>query len=209
MFHLNHLPNPIPDEHLVHFLRRHFITLIPLILGYVFILLVPFALIWYVNVYQPGLLEHAVLTPILILGGSVFFLFAWLFLFQAFMDYYLDIWIVTSKRILSIEQTGLFSRTISELRLYRIQDVTSTVSGLLHTIFGYGYVEIQTAGEKVHFTFEEIPHPQKVAKSILELSETDRRTHLDDAVEEFAMADKSKDKGHAKERKAAGHIIEP
>ena len=191
MFHLNHLPNPIPDEHLVHYLRRHIITLIPLILGYLLLISAPFVAIWYVNVYQPTLLDHRIMGPVLVLGGSAFFLFAWLFLFQAFMDYYLDIWIVTSRRILSIEQTGLFSRTVSELRLYRIQDVTATITGPLHTIFGYGDVEIQTAGEKLHFTFEDIPSPNGIAKSILELSEADRREHLDDAVEDFAMADRA------------------
>lgn len=191
MFHLDHLPNPIPDEHLVHFLRRHVITLIPLIAGYAVLISAPFITLWYANTYQPAILEGRVLGPAVVLGGSAFFLFAWLFLFQAFMDYYLDIWIVTNRRILSIEQTGLFSRTVSELRLYRIQDVTSTVTGPLHTVFGYGDVEIQTAGEKLHFVFEDIPQPNIIAKSILELSEIDRRGHLDDAVEDFAMADKA------------------
>lgn len=206
MFHLDHLPNPIPDEHVVHFLRRHIITIIPLILGYAFLISAPFALVWYINTYQPTLLQHAVISPLIVLGSSVFFLFAWLFLFQAFMDYYLDVWIVTNRRVLSIEQNGLFSRTISELRLYRVQDVTSTITGLLHTIFGYGNVEVQTAGEKEHFIFEDIPHAQLVAKAILENSEVDRREHLDDAVEEFALSDKSKKIGA---NKTVGGIVEP
>lgn len=196
MFHLDHLPNPIPDEHLVHFLRRHIITLVPLIMGYIVLLCAPFFTIWYVNVYQPTLLSQPVLGPAMVLGGTAFFLFAWLFLFQAFMDYYLDIWVVTNRRILSIEQVGLFSRTVSELRLYRIQDVTSTVTGPTATIFGYGHVEIQTAGENTRFTFDEIPQPNSVAKSILELAEIDRRKHLDAAVEDFGMADKQ----HKKEK---------
>lgn len=194
MFHLDHLPNPIPDEHLVHFLRRHVITLIPLILGYILLLSAPFFAIWYVNMYQPAILDQPVAGPMIVLGGTAFFLYAWLFLFQAFMDYYLDIWVVTNRRILSIEQTGLFSRTVSELRLYRIQDVTSTITGPLHTVFGYGDVEIQTAGEKTRFTFEDIPQPNAIAKSILELSEIDRREHLDDAVEDFGMPDKGIDR---------------
>ncbi len=190
MFHLDHLPNPIPDEHLVHFLRRHPITLVPLAAGYAVLLSAPFVGMWYLNTYQSDLLNQRVLGPVIALGGSAFFLFAWLFLFQAFMDYYLDIWIVTNRRVLNIEQTGLFSRTISELRMYRIQDVTSIITGPLHTILGYGKVEVQTAGEKLRFEFEDIPQPNVIAKSILELSEIDRREHLDDAVEDFSMADK-------------------
>lgn len=189
MFDLKQLPNPIPDEHIVFFLRRHPITMISLIAGYLFLMGAPFAVILYVQTMQPLWLESQTTVLLFVLGGSLFFLFAWLFLFQAFMDFYLDIWIVTNRRILNIEQTGLFSRTISELRLYRIQDVTSTINGFLHTMFNFGNVEIQSAGEKTRFCFEEIRDPNHVSKTILELAETDRREHLDEAVEEFAMPD--------------------
>lgn len=190
MFDLQHLPNPIPDEHIVFFLRRHPITMLSLVVGYLFLMGAPFAAIFYIQNMQPLWLESQTAVLLFVLGGSLFFLFAWLFLFQAFMDFYLDIWIVTNRRILNIEQTGLFSRTISELRLYRVQDVTSTITGFLHTLFGFGDVEIQDAGEKTRFRFEDISDPNHVSKTILELAEIDRREHLDEAVEEFAMPDK-------------------
>jgi uncharacterized membrane protein YdbT with pleckstrin-like domain len=190
MFDIKHLPNPIPDEHLVYFLRRHPITLFSLLLSYVVILGIPAFVYWYLRTFQTALLDDPMILTLIVLAGSIVFLFAWLILYQQFLDYYLDLWIVTTKRILSIEQNGLFSRKVSELRLYRIQDVTATVSGVLHTLFDFGDVEIQTAGEKVHFTFEQVPHPNQIAKAILEYSETDRREHIDEAVEEFAMPDK-------------------
>lgn len=190
MFDLQHLPNPIPDEHIVFFLRRHPITMISLMLGYLFLVGSPFAVIFYIQTMQPLWLESQTTILLFVLGGSLFFLFALLFLFQAFMDFYLDIWIVTNRRILNIEQTGLFSRTISELRLYRVQDVTSTITGFLHTMFSFGDVEIQDAGQKIRFRFEDISNPNHVSKTILELAEIDRREHLDEAVEEFGMADK-------------------
>lgn len=190
MLDLHHLPNEVPEEKLVYFLRRHPITLFGVIIGYVLLLAVPVFVWWYLNVMQPETLNDQSTMALIVMGGSIFFLFGWLFLFQLFLDYYLDSWIVTTKRILNIEQTGLFGRTVSELRLYRIQDVTATVNGALKTILNYGEVEIQTAGEREHFVFEEIPDPNKVSKTILELSEEDRREHIDEAVEDFAMADK-------------------
>jgi hypothetical protein len=42
------------------------------------------------------------------LGVSIFFLYGLLFLFQLFLDYWLDVFILTDKRILDIEQKGLF-----------------------------------------------------------------------------------------------------
>ena len=192
MFDLDHLPNALPDEKLVYFLRRHWIARLFLYLAFFVILVAPFVTIWYLNTFQPGLLSpDQPMGIILVLGGSIFFLFAWLFLFQNYMDYHLDIWVVTNRRILNTEQTGLFGRTVSELRLYRIQDVTATVHGMLHTFFDFGDVEIQTAGEKERFRFEEVPEPNIVAKAILDLSEIDRREHLDEAVEEFGVAEQT------------------
>lgn len=197
MFDLHNLPNPVPDEELVFFLRRHPITLLSLFIGYVLVIILPFGIWSYLLEFQPQLLASEVSRTIILLGGSAFFLFAWLFLFQAFLDYYLDTWIVTTKRILNIEQTGLFGRTVSELRLYRIQDVTATVNGMAATFFNYGEVEIQTAAEHTHFLFEQVGNPNQIAKVILELSEKDREEHLEVTVEELGMSEKSKKRLHA------------
>jgi len=192
MLELNHLPNAIPNEKIVHVLHRHPLTIFWLLLGYILLIgIVPF-LLWYLPNYKIELIQDPIIMPLFVLGSSAFFLFTWMFLFQNFMDYYLDVWIVTNKRILNIEQTGLFSRTVSELRLYRVQDVTSSVSGFIETMFDYGHVEIQTAGEKSRFVFEQIPHPTLISKSILELAEVERREQLDEAVQEFQMPDKPK-----------------
>lgn len=190
MLDLHHLPNAIPDEKLVYFLRRHPITLFSVIVGYLMLVTAPFLIFSYLEGFQPDILLNQTFQAFFVFGGSIFFLFAWLFLFQLFLDYYLDSWIVTTKRVINIEQTGLFGRTVSELRLYRIQDVTATVNGFTNTMFNYGDVQVQTAGEVEHFVFEQIPQPNKVAKTVLELSEIDRREHLDETVEDFAMADK-------------------
>ena len=191
MISLNRLPNAVPDEKVAHVLRRHPITLWWLFAGIALMLLGPLA-VWYIlDAYQAEVLSDQGLFTVILLGGSAFFLFSWLFLFQNFLDYFLDIWIVTNKRVLNIEQTGLFARTVSELRLYRVQDVTSKVNGFIPTVFDYGNVEIQTAGEKINFVFEQVPHPSAVSKSILELAELDRKEHLEETVEEFGMPDKA------------------
>lgn len=187
MIDLAHLPNPIPDERLVFLLRRHFITMLPLAIVTSVLLASPFGVAWYIQMFQPDLPQNQGVFVPFVLVGSIFFLFAWLFLFQYFMDYYLDTWIVTSRRIINIEQSGLFHRTMSELRLFRVQDVTASIHGFWATIFNYGEVEIQTAAEKLRFTFEQVRHPNDVSKTILELSEADRREQLDVAVEEFGM----------------------
>src|SRR5688572_1534757 len=51
------------------------------------------------------------------------FLFSWLMFYIAWTNYYLDVFLVTNKRVIDIEQFGLFSRDVVELRLEDIQDI--------------------------------------------------------------------------------------
>jgi uncharacterized membrane protein YdbT with pleckstrin-like domain len=189
MLDIKHLPGSIPSEQTKLILRRHWITLISLSFSFIIVLILPVATIMAIQYGAPTFFDDPVKTTLLILGLSIFFLYAWLFLFQHYIDYHLDIWIVTDRRILNIEQHGLFSRTVSELRLHRVQDVTAEVRGFFHTMLDFGNVHIQTAGEKQRFVFEEIPHPNQVAKIILEMAEKDRKDDLTDAVEEIKGAD--------------------
>lgn len=103
---------------------------------------------------------------------SIALLFIWLQFMTAFTDYFLDIWVVTNKRIIDIEQKGLFNREFSEFRLERIQDVTVEVKGILPTLLHYGDVHVQTAGEAREFIFLQVPYPHKIKNKILKAFET-------------------------------------
>lgn len=191
MIDLNHLPGGAAGERTLLVLRRHWITLLSLIVALVFVILLPMGAYLGSRIASPAFFEDPVRAALFVLGASIFFLFTWLFLYQHFIDYYLDTWIVTDDRILNIEQHGLFSRTVSELRLHRVQDVTAEVKGFIRTMFDYGDVFIQTAGETQRFQFEDIPHPNAVAKMVMDLAEKERKEHLEEAVEEFGMPKKT------------------
>ncbi len=105
----------------------------------------------------------------LYLLGIVLYLVAWVYGFIIWVDYHLDIWIVTSSRIVNIEQKGFFSRTVSELEYMHIQDVTSDIHGIVHTALNYGDVNIQTAGTHGRFTFRNIPKPEKMKTLVMHL----------------------------------------
>lgn len=177
MIDLSNIPGSRPDEKTVFFLRRHWFSMIPVIIGFLVVLILPFAVYYIVNAQIPTFFSGPGKLDLYILGASMFFLYAWLFLFQNFIDWYLDIWIVTNYRIINIEQHGLFGRTMSELMLYNVQDVTSEIKGFIHTIFDYGVIHIQTAGETKRFEFEDIEHPNHVAKRVLELAHVRRIEH--------------------------------
>ncbi|MFA6160316.1 MAG: PH domain-containing protein [Parcubacteria group bacterium] len=100
---------------------------------------------------------------------SLFFTFLWLLFFAIWIDYYFDVWIVTSERIINIEQKGLFTRVVSELELEKIQDVTTDVRGVIPTFLNYGHLLIQTAGERERFIFRNVPDPYKIKDMIMKL----------------------------------------
>jgi hypothetical protein len=102
-------------------------------------------------------------------GRNLFFILTWITFFVIWIDYYLDVWIVTDRRIINIEQKGLFSRVVSELELENIQDITSDVHGLIHTFLNYGDLFVQTAAEKERFIFHNIPDPYSVKDLIMNL----------------------------------------
>ncbi len=99
--------------------------------------------------------------------GSLYTLFVLALFLTQFVDYYLDVWVVTNERVIDIQQQGLFKRTVSELDLDRVQDASSNLQGVFSTFFNYGDVEIQSAGAESKFSFKDIPQPHKVRTELL------------------------------------------
>ncbi|MBI4457822.1 PH domain-containing protein [Candidatus Uhrbacteria bacterium] len=172
---LENLIKKKPDEKLVFYLRRHPIVFIGQTFFILLIGLAPFALGLLGGSFTDALLEGPATRPLLILILSGYYLCLWLVFLTQFVDYYLDAWIVTTDKIVNVEQHGLFSRTISELDLAKVQDVTSEVKGVLPTFLNYGNIRVQTAGEEEHFVFEQVHKPHEIRKQLLDLVEADRK----------------------------------
>ena len=115
---------------------------------------------------------------------STLFVFLWLYGFLVWIDYYFDVWIVTNERIVNIEQKGLFTRRISELRFNRVQDVTGSVNGLIPTMLNFGDVFVQTAGEEQRFVFRQVPDPFAIKDAVMKLS----RSSLNEDMNRMAQA---------------------
>jgi hypothetical protein len=91
--------------------------------------------------------------------------------FTTWAMYYLNTQVITSIRIVDISQNGIFDHTVSELRLLNIEDVTGETRGLFGSIFSFGNVYVQTAGKEERFTFDSVPHPEKIEQLIQDLCE--------------------------------------
>lgn len=164
-------------EKVVYVLRRHWLIFIKTMLPYPILIIFPVVIYWVITREFSNLLMGEFSYPLLIVAASIYYFCVILFTFNAFLDYYLDEWIVTNDRIINIEQTGLFARTVSEMDLYKLQDATSDVKGIFPTMFNYGHVRLQTAGEKGNFDFEQVKNPNEIRRRIIELADEDRKFH--------------------------------
>jgi membrane protein YdbS with pleckstrin-like domain len=178
------LPNQEEGEKIIKIIRRDIFILIKKIFLFSLLSILPLIFLFLMVQNDLEILNGQVAWPLMILGISAYYLSMWLLFFFAFVDYYLDTWIVTNMRIISIEQKGLFSRVISEQKIYRVQDVTSETNGILPTIFAYGSVYIQTAGEQERFHFEEVPNPDAIRDLIIKLAEENKKEEIKEAITE-------------------------
>lgn len=154
-------------EHVVMEVRRHMIVFYARIVLLVGLFFIPLLLSPLIIALIDRIAGGAV-------GGVVFgFLFTlWLlamvlvFFFQ-WTDYYLDLWVITNKRLFDIEQKGVFTREISALRLENMQDITIEVKGVIATLLKYGDVHIHTAGESHDITIYDAARPLDVKNAIM------------------------------------------
>jgi uncharacterized membrane protein YdbT with pleckstrin-like domain len=107
--------------------------------------------------------------------GTVFWYVASFgFFLTVFLQWYFNIFIVTDKRIIDIDFLYLLYKKFAEAQLFRIQDVSFRTGGIMATMFNFGDVLIQTAGELPNFVFEKVPRPSDVVHIISDLTETEK-----------------------------------
>lgn len=157
-------------EQPILFIRKSWFVIFP---AFIFVFILAF-IFWLVvlllNYFLPAVFETSFKNFIVVLG-SIYYLILAIYLLISWVNYYFDIGIITSKRLIDIDQQNIFHRTISELPLVRIQDVKVDVKGIWASYLHFGNVFIETAGEAPNFIFHHIPNPYQVADKILKLYE--------------------------------------
>lgn len=165
-----HLPDPLPGETVLQVIHRDSFIALKRIFLFIVLLALPVGLFFMLSQLFPDLHNGLLAWPIIVLSASGYLFFVWLLFFFSIIDYILDVWVVTNERIINIEQNGFFSRTIAEQHLSKIQDVSSDVHGFWPTIWKYGNVTVQTAGEFGKFHMEEVPNPDRIRDMLVKMS---------------------------------------
>lgn len=158
-------PGQYDQEQILLIKRRHWIVLLGFVLTLSLLILVPF----FIYLFLPLIITMPsadIFNKLFFFAVSLYYLILSAMTFYAIIDYYLDVWIITDQRIMSIEQRGLFHRIVIEVRYSQIEDITSDVSGILGTYFQFGNVRIQTAAEQERMMLKQITHPVETRRLI-------------------------------------------
>lgn len=159
--------NQEADEEVLLFLRRHFITNVPWLATTIILLILPPFLIFTLP-FLPTFLSS--LPPEF---GKVLLLFYYLLVFNfallEFITWFYNISLITQKRIIDIDFSDLVYHDVAVTKLNLVEDTNYTQIGFIRSLFNYGDVFVQTAGEKLHFDFLAVPKPTRVIDIIQNL----------------------------------------
>jgi hypothetical protein len=150
------------EEEVVLLLRRHPLTN----LGWI--------LISIIMVLAPGVLSRFPILDFLpdnyrfiaVLG---WYLIVTAYVLQNILSWLFNVQIVTDERIVEIDFSNMIYKQVTDANIDKIQDVTYKMGGVARTIFNYGDVLVQTAGEVPNIDFEAVPNPARVAKILQDL----------------------------------------
>lgn len=169
---LKYIKKVDPSEELLLVLRQHPIILILRYLGItVFIILFTIAG-WFLSLQNiPKIIIHGlwlveyILVMFSVMGAAMYY-----------HNYILSKQVITNRRLIDIDQQGLFHVETNDLFLDRIQAVNLKQKSFLELTFNYGSVDVETAGEGTKLSvsgaiFENIPNPRGVVDTLNSLME--------------------------------------
>lgn len=153
-------------EKIILLLRAHLITLVPTIALIFVLLLVPLFFTPILNLLGIDVFDSLGANEVILLTFG-WYLFVFGFSFYKFIFWYFNVYMLTNERVVDFDFKGILHKETAYAPLGQIQDVSPKMIGFFGTVFHFGNVFIQTAGEKPEFEFHHVARPDDVAKAIL------------------------------------------
>ncbi len=141
--------------------RKHYIVLLFMtaaqLAGFALLFLIAYLIVSFFN------LSLGQVAPFFI----VFFLIDLAWFIWDVEDWRNDIFQVTDRMVIDIDRRPFgFGQSQKQAPLERIQNVNAYTPGLLHTLFNYGNVDIETAGDAINIEFDDVPYPSVIMSDI-------------------------------------------
>lgn len=158
--------NQEENEEIVLLVRRDLITNLPWVLFAIFLILIPPLISIFSSLFSP----FFVLSPNVQLVAVLFYYLIVIgFIITQFVLWYFNIGLVTTKRIIDFDVSGILFKEVSETKLNLVEDVTYSQVGAIRSVFNYGDVKIQTAGNNENFEFDRAPEPARIVRIIADM----------------------------------------
>lgn len=141
------------DEEIILVFRRHIIAMRK---GF-YMLLIPFVIASLPSLIWPGELSWLYVA----FGGLAF---GGLLFFYHWIGWYFTVFIITNQRLRQTSQTGLFGKSVVDLDISKIQNISYNVPGFSAEIFDFGTIVVQTyVGDLI---LDKIHHPGEVYNTL-------------------------------------------
>lgn len=150
-----------PGEHVIAVIREDVVPYIGWILLVFVWIAVPFFLMF--PLFREGALGVAIFL-LLLLSGVIVGARKW-YAWQR------TVFVITDRRIIDIAQHGFFERIVSEVALEDVEDVAFRIKGAAATMFRYGLLTVQTAGNAADLEFRRVRRPAHFHNLIHDLRE--------------------------------------
>jgi uncharacterized membrane protein YdbT with pleckstrin-like domain len=151
-----------PDEKVILLLRKHPITNVPWIITAVLLLIAPLLL-------DTLPIFDTIPLNLRLISTLFWYLVTAAFVLEEFLNWFFNVYVVTDERVFDVDFINLIYREITDANIDQIQDVTTTIGGVIPTLFNYGDVRIQTSAEIPQIEFLAVPRPDTVAQVLREL----------------------------------------
>lgn len=159
------------SEKVLQVVRKHWFIIFSELFSIFLMALFPFLIIFVYNVLPENLHIFSIpdvhVVPTVVFATCAWMLLTFLVGFTIWTNYYLDIWIITDRRIIFVDQRSFFNRNVSMFRLERLQDIEIKMVGIIPTFLNYGTLIAQTAGHfESNFASYGLPDPRGLQATI-------------------------------------------
>ncbi len=157
----------LPGEKILCAIRRHWLVFVLENIGFIILAFLPLIAIPFLGLSSERFIGSTQLVSAYVFFTATWWLLLWMIFFITLTKYYLDILIVTNRRLIDIDQLGLFARDIATLPIENVEDVKIEIIGILSTLFGFGNLHVQTAGSDKEIVIRGVKNPEHTKQLIM------------------------------------------
>lgn len=157
-------------EKILLFLRAHFLTNLSWILITLILIVLPLMILAFLSSFKLDFLSAPAAFRFTIVFTFFYYLLVSSYILVNFLHWFYNVFIVTSERIVDIDYSDIVVHNVAVTGLSHVQDINYTQSGFIPTLFNYGDLFVQTAGDERNFEAYSIPKPREATAVIGDLT---------------------------------------